>query len=251
MFKRLIACITLFFTISSNANPIQYGIIAQSHSTAVLDELRKTEVQALQKVLQQSITVQLFHSYSDILKQLNEHPNEFTLLYVQKNISTQLLQLGNWQKIGQLLEFDHENNSLSPTYRSYVLTAKKSSIGQLSDLANKKIAFFNHESESNYTVVKQLLDEHQIRSVQWIQAKDLDQALAMVATGKADALGVWGYYYSHAKDKNKFKILYTIKGLENPTLYGNTNLLSREDIKKIQKVLKDEVSKKHLAFSYN
>lgn len=250
MFKKFIACTTLFLALASTAAPVHYGLIAPSHSTPMLNELRKTEVQAIQNTLHEPVQLQIFSTDADALNNLKDHPNELTLIYAKQSLVPQIQQQGNWKKIAQLLEFNPSSNTFSTTYSAYLVASKKSNVNHLSDLTNKKIAFFNKNSESNYEAVKQLLDEQKL-SVQWIQAKDLSDALSMVATGKADAAGVWSYYFTHAKDKGKLKVLYKIKGLQNPTLYGNANNLHAEDIKAIQNALKQEVAKKNLAFSYN
>ena len=72
------------------------------------------------------------------------------------------------------------------------------------------MVYFNTDSASSYSAIKQVFAEKKITSVHWIKAANLTQALAMVASGKADALGVWDNYFAHYKDKESFKIVYKI-----------------------------------------
>jgi ABC-type phosphate/phosphonate transport system substrate-binding protein len=251
MLRNIIACVAVFLALNSTASPIKYGIIAYSHSTSLLGGLRKAEVAAMQKIFHQPIEFHPFTTSTEVLSCLQNNPKALSLIYATATLSAKLQRLGNWRKIAQQLEYDSTANILSSTYSSYLITSKKSNIKQLPDLVNKKIAFFNNESTSNFEVIKRLLEERGITSIQWVQAKDLDEVLSLVATGNADAAGVWGYYFAHSKEKGKLKVLYKIKGLENPSLYGNTDVLSTDDIININSALKQEGANKHLAFSYN
>ncbi len=96
-----------------------------------------------------------------------------------------------WQPILTVLSKDKNTSNFIPTYSSYALVAKKSSMAGLDDLANKTIVFYNKDSLSNYQAPQKLITEHHIQNVRWKEAKNLDEALSMVAQGRADVVWCW------------------------------------------------------------
>ncbi len=251
LFKALFLMTILIISFSCQAKVLQFGIIAHSPDTHILKELHETEAKVIQNALHQQLQFHFFYNYTEVVDILKKQPKKYSFLYAKEGLVPQLKTLGNWEKIAQLLERNPETNKLSPTYSSYLITAKKSNINALKDLTHKKIVYFNADSASNYTAIKQLLREKKITSVQWIKVETMAQALSMVASGKADAMGVWGYYFAHSKDKNKFNIFYKIDGLENPILYGNTKNLNPEEMSKIKTALQQESTQHQAAFTYH
>ena len=94
--------------------------------------------------------------------------------------------------------------------------------------------------------------EKKITSIHWIKARTVTEALSMVAAGKADAMGVWDYYYADRYiNKNDFKIFYKINGLETPVLYVNTSNVDEANIEKIKTALEHGDDQPLAPFTYH
>ena len=251
LYKAIFLMAILLISFNCRAQTLQFGVIAHSHTSKLLKELHSTEVKAIQNALHKKVKLHFFYDYSEAANTLKEHPKKYSFIYAKVGLVPQLMALGNWEKIAQVLERNPETNKLSSTYSSYLIAGQKSDIRDLDDLANKKIVYFNTDSVSSYSAIKQVLAEKKITSVHWIKTENLTQALAMVASGKADALGVWDNYFAHYKDKENFKIVYKIGGLPTPILYGNTKTLSSAEIEKIKATLQKGDSSSAVVFTYH
>ncbi|RUR07613.1 PhnD/SsuA/transferrin family substrate-binding protein [Legionella sp. km772] len=250
LFKTLFLISVGLISINCRAEPINLGVIAHSHDPSLHKNLHAIEVNAIQNTLHEPVEVDFFYDYTEALNVLKKHPKKYSFFYAKVGIGSQLKELGNWTKLAQVFEKNPETNKFSATYSSYLITNKKSNISNLNDLTNKKIVFFNTDSISSYQAIKQTLTQKKI-AVYWIKAKNVTQALSMVASGKADAMGIWDYSFTHDKNSDAFKVFYKINGLETPSLYVNTLNVNKADIKKIKMSL--ENGKNHLPsdFTYH
>jgi hypothetical protein len=73
MFRNILACIVVLLTLNSTASPIEDGIIGYSHSTPLIDDLRKAEMSAMQRVLHEPIELHAFTTSTEVLASLQKN----------------------------------------------------------------------------------------------------------------------------------------------------------------------------------
>lgn len=237
MFQKLLmaSVLGLFFILNVcyGSNTLLYGVAGKTSSIS-LREFQKNEIQTIKSALGESVNVKIFSNHNDELNEIQKKSNTLTFVYAKEFITPELSKLNNWEKVTQLFFMDPVTNHFSKSYSSYLFTSKNSNITKLSDLSNKKLVYYSAESNSNYIAIKKLFSNNKVSNVQWIKAKNINQAYEMVKSGKADAVGTWHYTYFSDKQKSNFKVIYKIEHLNNPALYVNRNILSSQEIKTVK-----------------
>jgi len=241
---------SLLTTMNCAAKSILFGVMERDHDKKITRIIRTIELLAVKDAIHKPVRFKYFNNDKKLISFITKQQKKLSLLYVKPSVGAELAQLKNWTKIAQLLAVDPDTKKWSSTYSTYLITAQQSHVKHLSDLANKKIAYYNQESVSNYVAIKKLIAENKIPGVQWVKTKNSHQALELVAQGKVEAVGVWDYPYLNDKNNKDFRIISKVANLENPTLYGNTLNLTEKQIVQLKASLKKESSKVNAEFSY-
>ncbi len=249
--KKAMICFCFLSSASLGASTLLYGIVAGSSSSKISQQARQKERNALQSALQQPVKFKKFATYADELRTTQEQPKLLSFVFAKEAAVPDISKLKQWKKVAQVLTMNHEAKLYIPTYSAYLIAAKDSRISKVGDLSGKKLAYYSPDSASNYIAVKNLLSDNKITDVNWVRAKNIKQAYAMVVSGKADAVGLSDYYLMNNIKKDHVKIIYEIKNLKNPSIYVNSSNLNAADIEKVTLALKKISPKTQADLTYN
>jgi len=119
------------------------------------------------------------------------------------------------------------------THDDYVVIKKDSGIQSLKALDNKTMVYWNKFSVSNYGVLQQMLAKESVH-VHWLKVASEAAAYQAVMKNKAQAFGVWDYFYETSPHRDQLKILATFKHMDNPVIAMNTAVVSSELKQSIQ-----------------
>ncbi len=251
--KIIVAFILALVGISHNCyaeQPLLYGAISHNRGSHVLDKLHQQEAKAINQVFKKELFIKYFSGMPEALKFINYQPNKLAFFYAKEEMISKLKNLPNWHEVAQVCSMNPDNKQCSNTYSSYILTSTNAPISTLGELRNKTLVYYNEESLSNYIALKKLLDAKKIVPVHWLKANSLEEALRLVSSNKADAIGVWDYLFPSISTNQEFKIIYKISNLINPVLFANTNLIDPSNIEKIGRILKQKGENNKSNFSY-
>lgn len=191
----------------------------------------QTIAQALGKGTSEQIVFVPYKTHQSLLNDLAK--GEIGIAYVKSVPAAQVMKDNpQIKRIATAISADPVTGKKSATYSSYILTANDSSIKSIKDLNNKTIAYFDPYSASNYVALKKKLKQEGI-NVKWLKVPSAHAAYEAVATHKAAAVGMWDYFHTQHPEKNKFKIIGKISGLQHPSILINTQVISPAVEKKI------------------
>ncbi|GGI91999.1 phosphate/phosphite/phosphonate ABC transporter substrate-binding protein [Legionella impletisoli] len=206
----------------------------QLYPVRTKEELHQTW-QTITNDLTQSTGVRfIFRGYDSMESLMHDlSKGKIGVAYV-KSVPTSILvkKHGHIKRIATAITKDPSSGEKDTTYSSYILVAKDSSINSLNDLKNKTLAYYDPYSASNYLKVKEKLNQLGV-SVTWLKVASLDEAYKAVENNQAAAVGVWEYLYHQFNEKNKFKIIGEISGIQHPSILINTQVVSPEVAAKV------------------
>ena len=130
------------------------------------------------------------------------------------------------------------------THDDYVVIKKDSGIQSLKALDNKTMVYWNKSSVSNYGVIQQMLTKESVH-VHWLKVASVEAAYQAVHKNKAQAFGVWDYFYETSPHRDQLKILATFKHMDNPVISMNTAVVSSE----LKQAIQNQMANAHGPFN--